>query len=57
MPLYAFFSCNSSSIPRFVTHSLTDPVAKLGQSYATQVKPHRNLMTRHISMRILWGDP
>ena len=40
-----FFSCDSSSIPRFVTHSLTG--AELGQSYAVQVTPHGNLMTPH----------
>ena len=41
------FSCDSSSIPRFVTDSLTHSLtgAELGQSYSTQVTAHENLMT------------
>ena len=40
---YNIFSCDSSSIHKFVTDSLTHslrPGAKLGQSYTTKGKPH-----------------
>ena len=40
--IVAIFSCDSSSIPRFVTDGLTDG-STLGQSRAGQGRPHGNL--------------
>ena len=48
------FSCDISSIPRFVTDSLTHslrPGAKLGQSYTTKGRPHIETWGPHQDIR------